>query len=270
MFEMILHFFFSLLATSSQCEAGVDLYFLIDSTGSLGINGHETMKRWAADLVDNFAIGTSNSTDLTGLTRVAVIQFWGRLTSLRNPDSRVDVDIQLGNYANKNDLDQKILSLDYRSGGSTIIPHALAELNREIERHPDPTREIYAIVLTDGVDDSRPFNLGTINPRPGNLSEEANRLKAKTNVTVFAIGFGVWRDMNNLVTIASSEGNVITAEDVGGALNKTYNRLITLLCPNPSIPTPPTPGEFDWYIIEYRRIIITALVRMEYGKPFYQ
>ena len=52
MFEMILHFFFSLLATSSQCEAGVDLYFLIDSTGSLGINGHETMKRWAADLCE--------------------------------------------------------------------------------------------------------------------------------------------------------------------------------------------------------------------------
>ena len=208
------------------------------------------MRRWAANLVDNFVIGTNNSTDLTGLTRVEVIQFWGRSISVRNPDSHVEVDIELGNYANKNDLDQKIRSLHYRYGQSTIIPHGLAELNREIQSHYDPLREIYAIVLTDGVDDSRPYNLGTINPRPGTLREEADRLKAKTNVAVFAIGFGELRDMNNLVTIASSEDNVITAEDAGETLNKTYNRLITLLCPNTSIPTLPTPGEFDWCIIE--------------------
>ena len=261
MFVVIL---LSLLATSSQCEAGVDLYFLIDSTKSLGENGHEMMRRWAANLVDNFVIGTNNSTDLTGLTRVAVIQFWGKTSILRNPDSRVEVDIELGNYANKNDLDQKIRSLHYRNGRSTIIPHGLAELNWEIQSHCDPLREIYAIVLTDGVDDSRPYNLGTINPSPGTLREEADRLKAITNVVVFAVGFGELRDMNNLVTIASSEGNVITAEDVGEALNKTYNRLITLLCPNTTL------GEFHWCIIEYRRIIITAWVRMKYGKCFHK
>ena len=66
------------------------------------------MRRWAANLVDNFVIGTNNSTDLTGLTRVEVIQFWGRSIFVRNPDSHVEVDIELGNYANKNDLDQKI------------------------------------------------------------------------------------------------------------------------------------------------------------------
>ena len=66
------------------------------------------MRRWAANFVNNFAIGTNNSTDLTGWTRVEVIQFWGRSASVRNPDSHVEVDIELGNYANKNDLDQKI------------------------------------------------------------------------------------------------------------------------------------------------------------------
>ena len=88
-------------------------------------------------------------------------------------------------------------------------------LSGEIESHYGPAREMYAIMLTDGVDDSVPYNLGTINPRPGTLREKADRLKAKTNVVVFAVGFGELRDMNNLVTIASSEGNVITAEDAG-------------------------------------------------------
>ena len=240
----------------------MDLFFLIDSSTSLGKNGHDTMKRWAVNLVDNFVIDTSNSTGLTGLTRVAVIQFWGRSISKKHPDSHVEFHIQLGDYFNKNDLDQKIRSLHYRIGYNSIIPHGLAVLNREIPSAPQ--RETYVIVLTDGIDDSGPYNLRTINPRPGTLREEADRLKAKRNVVVFAIGFGELRDMNNLRTIASTEGNVITAEDVGEALNKTYNRLITLLCPYTTV------GEFDWCIIEYRRIIITAWVRMEYGKCFHK
>ena len=232
----------------SQCEAGVDLYFVIDSTGTLGPDGHAAMRRWAANLVDGFAIGTSNSTDLTGLARVGVIQFWGQSAFRSYPDSQAMVDIELGNYADKDDLKQQIGNLEYKNGISTIIPHGLAKLNEEIDNHYDSRRSIYALVLTDGIDDSTPSNRANLNV--GTLEEEADRIKAKENVEVFAIGFGARTNLTNLATIASQEGTVIIADDVGAALNRTYNRLITLLCPN--IPTRPTPGEFHWRIIECR------------------
>jgi len=233
--------FFSPTAIVTNCEAGVDLFFAIDSTATLGRNGHAAMRRMAVELVDKFAIGTKTDNNLDGLTRVDVIQFWGQSPSIRNPNSQATVDIELGNYADKNDLEQKIASLNYKRGLSTIIPHGLAKLNEEIDNHYDSARNIYALVLTDGVDDSRPFNLGDL----GTLKQEADKIKAKSNVQVLAIGFERYNKAN-LETIASP-GNVITAEDVGAALNITYNRLITLLCPNMNIRLLPTPpGEFNY------------------------
>ena len=210
----------------------------------MGANGHAATRRMAVDLVENFAIGTNNDNNLDGLTRVEVIQFWGQSPSIRNPNSQATVDIELGDYADKNDLQQKIESLEYRGGLSTIIPHGLAKLNEEIDNHYDLARNIYALVLTDGVDDSRPFNLGDL----GTLTEEADEIKAKSNVQVFAIGFEQY-NIGNLETIASP-GNVITAEDIGNAVNITYNRLVTLLCPNLNISLLPTAGEFNWCVDE--------------------
>ena len=247
---------FSLLAVVTTCDAGVDLYFVIDSTATLRQDGHAAMRRMAVDLVENFAIGTNNDNNLDGLTRVDVIQFWGEYGSLLNPNSQATVDIELGNYADKNDLQQKIESLEYKRGLSTIIPHGLAKLNEEIDKHNDLARNIYALVLTDGIDDSRPFNLGDL----GTLTEEADEIKAKSNVQVFAIGFGQY-NLANLETIASP-GNVITAEDIGNVLNITYNRLVTLLCPNLNIPLLPTAGEFNWCIDKKK--MLTALIMYEY------
>ena len=222
-------FVFSLLA---PCDVALDLYLAIDSTKTLGQNGHNTMKTWAEKLVDLFNIGTTRS---SGLTEVEVIQFWGSKASESHPDSHAVVDIPLGDYANKADLEKKIKSLKYHNGESTIIPHVLALLNSEIS-NPAP-RKTFVLVLTDGVDDSTQRNLGTIHPRPGNLTEEANELKEKENVTVFAIGFqGTMKsepmNVTNLEIIASP-GNVITAGgDVGAALNKPYNKMMKALCPN--------------------------------------
>ena len=207
------------------------------------------------DLVNEFAIGTNQDTDLTGLTRVEVIQFWGQGRFTDNPDSQATVDIELGNYADRNDLQQKIESLDYKNGRSTIIPHGLAKLKEEIDKHDDPARSIYALVLTDGVDDSTPSNRADLNI--GTIKEEADNIKAKENVEVFAIGFTNNQNMANLETIASRSDTVISAVDIGAALNITYNRLITLLCPNSNIRLLPTPGEFNWCTIECRKIMIS-------------
>ena len=75
----------------------MDLYLAIDSTRTLGENGHEKKKRWAVNLVNEFDI-TSSHTPLDGFTRVEVIQFWGNSPSIHAPDSHAEVDIHLGDY----------------------------------------------------------------------------------------------------------------------------------------------------------------------------
>ena len=214
----------------------------IDSTYTLGEQGHKTVTTWAKDLVDLFSIGTkveSNS------SRVGVIQFWGKSASKINPGSQARVEIELdGGYDNKADLERKITNLPFRKGRSTIIPHGLDLLNSKIR---NPPRQTYVLVLTDGVDDGTDRNLGTINPKPDTLEKEARELRRKNNVTVFAIGFrGTDRriDEDNLKTIATSDEYFIHDEKLDVALNKTYNKLVEKLCPN--IPTRSTPpGEFN-------------------------
>lgn len=203
------------------------------------------MRLWAVKLVDNFAIGTNQNQNLSGLTRVEIIQFWGAGPFKSNPQPQVSVDIELGNYNDKNDLLQKIRDLGYKNGASTIIPDGLRKLNQEIESHGNTARQIYALVLTDGIDDSTVEGYPTTT-----LEEEARTLKGKQNVQVFAIGLGhVHRA--TLRKIASSRDNVIISSSLEGTLNKTYNEMITLLCgSNSTIPTLPTPGEFYWCNIQ--------------------
>ena len=230
------------LAVRPQCEAEVDLYFLIDSTNTLGDDGHEKMRNMVVNLVNEIPIGTNQDTDLTGLSRVDVIQFWGVGTFFDTAVRRATVDIELGNYADKTDLLEKIKNLTFKEGGATFIAHGLHALYQEIVKHNDSRRKIIALVLTDGRDDSTSDDTR----RVGTLKEIADDIKAK-NVSVFAIGFqgsdGRY-DENNLKTIASQD-NFIFDADVGVALNKTYNRLIESLCPDSGIPLRPTPGEFN-------------------------
>ena len=214
-------FFIPPIATLSQCDPGVDLFFVIDSTGTLGVNGHATMREWAANLVDKLAIGTNEDESLDGLTRVEVIQFWGEGALISHPMSKTSVDIKLGEYINKTDLKQQIRNLMYRAGLSTIIPHGLRRLYKEIGNNTQ--RTTYALVLTDGIDDS-------ISPTA--LEEEANKLKERQNVQVFAIGFGNNRNNANLAKIASEQDNVIASDNLDGALNETYDRVITSVCPS--------------------------------------
>ena len=242
----------------------MDLYLVIDSTGTLQEIGQEGMKRWAVDLVDEFDIGTSQSADLTGLIRVEVIEFWGASAVPSNPDSHVMVDIELGNYTNKNNLEQKIRNLDYKKGLSTIIPHGLAKLNEEIENHYDSGRKIFALVLTDGVDDSTSKSLHDL--KVGTLEEEAKNISAKPNVEVFAIAFqgsgGI--NMKNLETIASRKDHIITDKNVSAVIERINSELQRCDCRSKS-------GEFDWCMCRGMMIsqVYLLLYDLEWNMDWY-
>ena len=193
---------------------------VIDSTGTLGVNGHARMREWAVNLTDKLVIGTNDDESLDGLTRVEVIQFWGESSFKTDPKSNTSVDIKLGEYINKTDLKQQLRNLVYRNGASTIIPDGLRRLYNEIVNNTQ--RTIYALVLTDGIDDSLSQTA---------LEEEANKFKGRQNVHVLAIGFGNRND-RNLQKIASQPDYVITSDDLHGALNETYHRMIASVCPS--------------------------------------
>ena len=129
------------------------------------------MKTWAETLIDLFDIGTTAS---SGVTRVEVIQFWGKKPSFFVPDSQAVVDIRLGGYKDKNDLEEKIKGLIYHHGESTIIPHGLSLLRSEISKYQIPSRKKCVLVLTDGVDDTR-LDMYR-NPPAGSLEYEAREL----------------------------------------------------------------------------------------------
>ena len=234
------------------CEVAVDLYLAVDSTKTLGQDGHNTMKTWAETLVDLFDIGTTAS---SGVTRVEVTQFWGNNPSFVVPDSHAEVDIGLGGYNDKNDLKEKIKGLIYHHGESTIIPHGLSLLSSEIPKYQIPSRKTYVLVLTDGVDDTR---LGVYrNPPAGSLEYEARELKKINNIKVLAIGFQGTNfdekmDQTNLETIASSYDNVVYGANLADSLNKTYSKLITL-CQSITLLRTQS-GEF---IIKCRKIMVS-------------
>ena len=229
----------SFILLDLQCSTEIDLFFLIDSTGTLTREGHRRMRDWAVNLVDKFAIGTNRHQNLSGLVRVEVIQFWGTFASILNPQPQVSVDIELGNYNDKSDLQQRLSNIEYKAGLSTIIPDGLLKLNEEIEARGSTEREIYALVLTDGIDDTTTRGYPTTT-----LEEQSERLQDKENVEVFTIGFGNVH-LITLEKIASHPDNIFTSATLEGALNETYNRMIVSLCgPNSNIPTLSTPGEF--------------------------
>ena len=229
----------SFILLDLQCSTEIDLFFLIDSTRTLTREGHRRMRDWAVNLVDKFAIGTNRHQNLSGLVRVEVIQFWGTFASILNPQPQVSVDIELGNYNDKSDLQQRLSNIEYKAGLSTIIPDGLLKLNEEIEARGSTEREIYALVLTDGIDDTTTRGYPTTT-----LEEQSERLQDKENVEVFTIGFGNVH-LITLEKIASHPDNIFTSATLEGALNETYNRMIVSLCgPNSNIPTLSTPGEF--------------------------
>ena len=216
----------------------------VDSTGTLTDAGHTTMKKWAKDLVDLFPLTTSSNRPLDEVTRVEVIQFWAKGIFKKDARSQAVVDIKLGNYNNKEDLKNKIDNLRYNGSGNTLISHALALLNREIPN--PPPRNTYVLVLTDGRDDSTPQNRPLASdPKPRTLNEEARILHAKNDVQVMAIGFRDYYRPNLTIIASSGEDNVIIDRDLGNALNRTYNKLITDLCLNSGNVLRPTIGEFN-------------------------
>ena len=238
-------YFVFLCAAPPPCQVSADIYFVIDSTRSLGQNGFNLLQSWTASFADIFDIASGDN-PREGTTRIGVVEFWGEGFFFPRT-RRSEVPVALGDYNDKADLINKINALRYRAGTVTYIESGLEKLleANQFGVNIISGRQRIAILVSDGQEEtSLPDAEVSRQWMIGNATELRSR-----GIQVFAVGFG---DVNqqNLNLIASVEDNVfITNNQLSEeVLNRFYNSLIMQLCPN--APTRPVPSKFDWCMVE--------------------
>ena len=87
--------------------SGIDIYFVMDESGSVGVSNYELMKQFVHNTVSEFDIGPDD-------TQVGVISY----------DSSARVEFYLNTYDNKTDLLSAINSLPF-SGANTNTATAI-------------------------------------------------------------------------------------------------------------------------------------------------
>ena len=239
------HVHYSLLcAATPPCQVSADIYFVIDSTRSMGQNGFDVMQSWMVKFVDDFDIGSGNN-PRPGVTRIGVVEFWAE--EYNSPYIRKsNVSIALGDYNDKADLINKINALRYRAGTATYIESGLKKLlvANQFGVNIIAGRQRIAILVSDGEEEtSLPDSKVSIQWMICNATELKHR-----GIRIFAIGYGEEVNRQNLNCIASNESDVFTTNNPlsNEVLNRFYNRLVTQLCPE--APTRSVPSKFSWLL----------------------
>ena len=162
-----------------DCTSGLDIVFVLDSSGSIGGSNFITMKTFVKNVVSNFEIGDSK-------TRVGIIRY-SSSASIILPLGAINTTTQLSNF---------IDNVGYSSGGTAthsalnLLPTAFstARTDQGIPR--------VAIVFTDGRSNS-----------PTSTAQAAKLVHA-TGISVYSFGIGSGVDITELNAIASSSSNV--------------------------------------------------------------
>ena len=163
----------------TECQTrGVDLIFVLDSSGSVGASNFANVRNFVADLVNQLEIGPDN-------TRVGLINF----------ASSAGVQFSLNTHQDISSLLQAIASVPFTSGGTNTAA-ALTTLLSELStvNGARPLQEgipRVAIVVTDGQSNN-----------PTATVAAANNVHA-SNIIVFAVGVGSNIPIAELNAIAS-------------------------------------------------------------------
>ena len=170
----------------TECQIrGVDLIFVLDSSGSVGLSDFQNVRNFAADLVRQLEIGPDN-------TRVGLIRF----------GSSASVMFHLNRYQEKSSLLRAISNVGY-SGGSTNTPAGLITLLSAFNTvyGARPLRDgipRVAIVVTDGRSNEGGGPPATI--------AAANAIH-DNNIIAYAVGVGSSVLITELNAIASNPDN---------------------------------------------------------------
>ena len=171
---------FSHLPSDNDCEAMVDVVFIVDSSGSIdplgGTTNFMNVIQFLRRIIDRFNIGPSRT--LVGLVRYS---------------TTASVIIQFGSHTTKSGLLTAVLNLNPQTGGYTNTPDAIQLATRELtSRRARPSAKKIMIVLTDGES-----NRGSIS------ITSASKAAKDAGIEVFVFGIGSQVNITELRIIAS-------------------------------------------------------------------
>ena len=162
-----------------DCDSGLDIVFVLDSSGSILENNFVTMKDFVKNIVTNFEIGADK-------TRVGVIRF----------STSASIVIPLGSINNALILNNSITNIVYTDGGTaTHLALNLLDTAFSNARTSEGIPRV-AIVFTDGQSNSP------------SLTIQAAQAVHSTGIIVYSFGIGSGVNMNELNAIASTSSNV--------------------------------------------------------------
>ena len=175
-----------------RCDdiGGLDLVFVLDTSGSIGSENFTNAKKSIENIVSSLRIGPN---------KVAVITFSTDVTLLFN----------LNTHRDNATLIKAIREIPY-TGGLTNTAEAIRVLRSEVLSEtlgvrPSNESTQIAIIMTDGRS-----NL------PNATKKEAEMLHNQTNFKVFAVGVGDAVDFSELLNIASSTAFAIQIANFSG------------------------------------------------------
>ena len=161
------------------CKSGLDIIFVLDASGSVGILHFVTMKSFVKTIISNFEIGADK-------TSVGVIRF----------ASSASIVIPLGSINNAAQLNNSITNIYYTNGGTaTHLALNLLQTAFNNSRTSQGVPQV-AIVFTDGQSNS-----------PSSTAQAA-QLVHDAGIVVYSFGIGSGIDTTELNAIASSSNNV--------------------------------------------------------------
>ncbi|XP_019614540.1 PREDICTED: uncharacterized protein LOC109462428 isoform X1 [Branchiostoma belcheri] len=196
----------------AACEAPLDLFLVLDGSGSVGAANFDKVKQFARDMVNRFDIGPT-------ATRVGVLQYSDRNSLVFN----------LGAKSDKPSTISAINAITYQKGGTkTGAAMQFVRTNAAWRQGGNVPKVI--IVLTDG--------------KSGDSVSGPAQSLAASGITVYGIGVGNF-DHGQLLQIANNDqNNVIELSDFN-ALATKISEIAKVVCEKVSDVCPSGYKEFN-------------------------
>ncbi|XP_078618075.1 scavenger receptor cysteine-rich domain-containing protein DMBT1-like isoform X1 [Branchiostoma floridae x Branchiostoma japonicum] len=190
---------------SSSCAAPLDLFFLLDGSGSVNAANFDKVKQFAVNVVNTFDVSPA-------ATRVGVVQYSDRNSLVFN----------LGNKVNKPSTVSAINGISYQSGGTNT--GAALKYVRQYAAWREGNVPKVIIVLTDG--------------KSSDSVSGPSRDLVAAGVEVYAIGVGNF-DHGQLLQIANNKQNNVIELNNFNALATKIDMISTNVCSYAlHVPTP--------------------------------
>ena len=195
-----------IISSTSECPArGLDLAFVLDSSGSVGVSNFQMTKQFAENVTNTFAVGAQE-------TRVGAITF----------SAFANISFQLNSFTNRSEIVQAIRDIEY-FGASTNTADALRILRLNLltteggARPPVLAIPRVAIVVTDG----------RSNVNRSQTIPEAENVRGD-GIIVFAVGIGRRINMAELNAMASSPNFVSLLRDFNVLEFQSLQRILSV------------------------------------------